>query len=116
MYSWVWKKSSVKNRDKTFSKVTALISEMNKTVLSHSVKFGIRDEYAIEYLEEILIQYICLTGIRPDLAVRGRGHHKSAELRYYDRMTEYIEKLKNYAHHIKVCGDERNSYMKYKIR
>ena len=112
MYSWVWKKSSVKSREKTFSKVTALISEMNKTVLSHSVRFGIRDEYAIEYLEEILAQYVLLTGISPELAVRGRGHHKSTELRYYDRMTEYIEKLKKYAHHIKVCGDERNSYSK----
>ncbi len=28
-YSWVWKKSSVRNRDKTFGKVTALLEEMN---------------------------------------------------------------------------------------
>lgn len=111
-YSWVWKKSSIKNRDKTFVKVTALIEEMNQTLLNHGVKIELRKEYAIEYLEDVLEQYAKLTELSPEKIVRGKGHRKSIEQRYYDNLFEYIERLKKYAHHIKTCGEQRNSYSK----
>lgn len=111
-YSWVWKKSCMKNRDKTFSKVTVILSEMNKTIISHGLKFGTRSEYAVEYLEETAEQYVSLAGIEPKKVIRGRGHHKSHEMRLYDRLCECIEKLKKYSKHIQICGDERNSYSK----
>ena len=111
-YSWVWKKSSVKNRKKTFDKVTVLLDEINKTLIYHGVKFGLREEYAIEYLEEISLKYAELCNINPDVIVRGRGHHKTTEQRNYDKLNEYIEKLKKYAEHISICGENRNSYSK----
>ena len=111
-YSWVWKKSSVKNRKKTFDKVTVLLDEINKTLIYHGVKFGLREEYAIEYLEEISEKYAELCNINPDVIVRGRGHHKTTEQRNYDKLNEYIEKLKKYAEHISICGEDRNSYSK----
>lgn len=111
-YSWVWKKSCEKNRLKVFAKITALLNEMNERIISYGVKFGIREEYAIEYLEQIQKQYIELCGFDPTTAVRGRGHRKTAEQRQYDKLTEYIERLKTYAQHIKICGEERNSYSK----
>lgn len=83
-YSWVWKKSSVKNREKIFVKITTLLQEMNQSILSFGIKFGIREEYAIEYLEQILEQYVSLMGIRPE----------------------------NIAEHIKICGKDRNSCSK----
>ena len=49
-YSWVWKKSCEKNRQKVFAKITDLLGEMNEKISSFSVKFGIREEYAIENL------------------------------------------------------------------
>lgn len=112
MYSWVWKKSSVKNRDKTFLKVSELLEQMNPTIAVFGVKFGIRTEYAIEYLEDILQKYVNLTGIKPNEIVRGRGHRKTTEQRYYDLLVEYINKLKKYAEHIKICGEDRNSFSK----
>ena len=112
MYSWVWKKSSIKNRDKTFVKVTYLLEKMNEIIAGFGVKFGTRTEYAIEYLEDVLQKYIKLTGIKPDEAIRGRGHRKTIEMRYYDLLKEYTEKLKKYAEHIKICGESRNSYAK----
>ena len=112
MYSWVWKKSSIKNRDKTFVKVTDLLEKMNSFISGFGVKFGTRSEYAIEYLENVLQKYIKLTGIKPDEIVRGRGHRKTIEMRYYDLLKEYTEKLKKYAEHIKICGENRNSYAK----
>lgn len=111
-YSWVWKKSSLKNRAKTFIKITALLTEMNKVIAVHSVKFGIREEYAIEYLESILDEFKRLCGLDPETVIRGRGHRKSTELRLYDKLEEYIGKLKKYAKHIRICGNERNSYSK----
>ena len=111
-YSWVWKKSSVKNRQKTFDKVTALLNEMNPMLVTHGVKFGVREEYAIEYLEQIMTQFVSLTGFDPRGKVKGRGHRKSAEQRMYDKLAEYTEKLKKYAEHIRICGEDRNSYSK----
>ena len=111
-YSWVWKKSSIKNRDKTFAKITALIDEMNQTLVNHGVKIESRKEYAIEYLEEISARYVNITGINPEKVVRGRGHHKSTEQRCYDNLLVCIEKLKKYATHIKICGEKRNSFSK----
>ena len=111
-YSWVWKKSSIKNRKKTFDKVTVLLEEINNEIIYQGVRFDIRTEYAIEYLEQITEQYIKLTGINPSLIVRGKGHHKTKEQRNYDNLVEYTEKLKKYAKHIRTCGEERNSYSK----
>ena len=111
-YGWVWKKSCLKNRNKTFEKITLLLGEINETVACRCVKFGIRTEYAIEYMEQITEQYKNLMGINPETVVRGRGHHKSAEQRTYDKLNEYTEKLKKYAEHINICGEYRNSYSK----
>ena len=111
-YSWAWKKSSIKNRKKTFDKVTALLEEINNEIIYQGVRFDIRTEYAIEYLEQITEQYIKLTGINPSLIIRGRGHHKTKEQKNFDKLVEYTDKLKKYAKHIRTCGEERNSYSK----
>ena len=111
-YSWVWKKSSLKSRAKTFAKVSKLLEEMNQTLLLHRVKFGIRTEYAIEYLEQILDQYASLTKLEPKTLPHGRGHKKTTQMRLYDSLSECIGKLKKYAEHIRICGEERNSYSK----
>lgn len=111
-YSWVWKKASIKSRNKTFLKITELFEDMNNSIASFGIKLGTRKEYAIEYLEDILRKYVELTGINPETVIRGRGHHKPTELKYYDKLSEYIEKLKKYASHINICGENRNSYSK----
>ena len=80
---------------KVFAKITELLSEINTRIAAFGVKFGVREEYAIEYLEQILKQYIQLCGFDPASAVRGRGHHKTSEQRYYDKLTSYIARLKS---------------------
>ena len=75
-YSWVWKKSSLKNRQKTFDKVSALLEEINKTIVYQGVKFDIRNEYAIEYLEQVAEQYVKLVDLH---IVHGKGHRKTTE-------------------------------------
>jgi len=111
-YSWVWKKSSLKSRQKTFDKISCLLNEINETVVSMGVKFGTRTEYAIEYMEQISEQYARLMNLQTGVVVRGRGHRKSAEQKNYEKLIEYTEKLKKYAQHIRICGEDRNSYSK----
>ena len=111
-YSWVWKKSSLKNRDKTFAKVTSLLNSINESLLCYTVKFGIRQEYTIEYLEKIRTEYKELLHIDTAKFVRGCGKRKSIEQKQYEELIELTEKLKKYANHIKICGENRNSYSK----
>ncbi len=106
-YSLVWKKSCVKNRLKIFAKVTDLIGEMNEIAALQSVKIETREEYAIEYLKQILKQFVTLCSLEPEKIVRGRGHHKSTEQRLYDKLSEYISRLKKYAEHIEICDEDR---------
>ena len=112
-YSWVWKKSCIKNRNKVFENISALIDDINEKTLSFlGVKIEKREEYAIDYLENILDEFKRTVGINTDDFVSGRGHHKSQAQRQYQKLEEYKERLKAYAKHIEVCGEERNSYSK----
>ena len=111
-YTWVWKKSCTKNRDKVFEKVSVLIDEINETLSFQGIKIEKREAYAIDYLENVLIQYQKATGIQPAQFVCGRGHRKSLEQHQYQKLEEYKNRLKAYANHIEICGDHRNSYSK----
>ena len=111
-YTWVWKKSCEKNRLKVFAKVTDLLEKMNEIIAPYGVKISAREEYAIEYLEEILSKFAELVGLDLNKKVCGRGHHKTPEQRLYERLSECLERLKKYAEHIKICGEDRGSYSK----
>ena len=112
-YTWVWKKSCIKNRGKVFEKLSALINAMNTEVLGYlGVKFEKRDDYAIEYVEELLEKYARVTKLDIGSFVTGRGHRKTLHQRQYQEMEGYLLRLKTYAKHIEICGESRNSYAK----
>lgn len=112
-YTWVWKKSCLRNRDKVFEKLSALIDSMNTNVLDYmGIKLEKRNEYAIDYVTELLENYKTATGLDMIKLVSGTGHRKSMEQRQYQEMQRFLERLKSYAKHIEICGNERNSYSK----
>ena len=112
-YTWVWKKSCTKNRDKVFQKVTELLEQINKEELCFlGVEFETRTEYAIEYLDQILQKYKEVYALNPEKFVSGKEHRKSTQQRHYQQLEEYRFRLSNYADHIEICGDSRNSYSK----
>lgn len=112
-YTWVWKKSSEKNRDKTFEKISVLLDEINKEDLAQfGVKIEKRTEYAIEYLQDILKQYKELLNIDVSTFVNGKGKRKTSYQRRYELLQEYTNKLCTYAKNIAICGEKRNSYSK----
>lgn len=112
-YTWVWKKSCIKSRDKTFLKVTDLINTINEDIMSsYRIRFGTRTEYAPEYLEMIRLNYLEKTCLNPEDFVYGKGKRKTPEQRYYDMLVEYTEKIISYGKHIETCGESRGSYSK----
>lgn len=112
-YTWVWKKSCIKNRGKVFEKLSTLIDEMNRTTLFlMGVKLENREEYEINYVEEMLENYRQTTNLDVSTFVSGIGHRKSIPQKQYQKMQGYLERLKTYAKHIEICGEQRNSYAK----
>jgi transposase len=112
-YTWVWKKACLTSRNRIYTYLTQLIKEINETDLFfHNVEIGSRKEYTIEYVEYILNQYTKIMSIDTSTFVHGSGKRKTIEQKHYEKLEDYLKKLKKYAYHIKVCGDERNSYSK----
>ena len=112
-YTWVWKKACMTSRDRVYMYLTQLIQEINDTDLFfHNFKIGIRKEYTIEYVEFVIEQYQKIMEVDTSAFVYGSGKRKTALQKHYEKLTDYLKKLKKYAHHIKVCGDDRNSYSK----
>lgn len=112
-YTWVWKKSCLKNRSKVFEKISLLIDRMNEEVLGYlGVKFEKREEYAIEYIEGLLDSYTATVGLDPTKFVSGTGRRKSLHQKQYQEMQGYLERLRNYSDRIHICGENRNSYSK----
>lgn len=106
-------KSCIKNCGKVFDKISCLIDSMNQDVLGYlEVKLEKREEYAIDYVAELLEMYKKATDLDEYSFVSGRGHRKSIQQRQYQEMEEYLERLKTYATHIEICGKERSSYSK----
>ena len=112
-YSWVWKKTCITNRNKAFMNLTLLINEINATDLQYfNVEIGTRQEYSVEYVEYIIAEYEKSMKVDTSTFVYGSGKRKTLVQKHYEKLTGYLERLKKYAHHIKICGDERNSYSK----
>ena len=112
-YSWVWKKGSIHSRNNVFSKLNALLTEINESILTaYRVKYELRQEYAIEYVEYVLESFLETVGLKCEDFVHGKGNRKSREQKLYEKVEECLEKLKKYSEHIRICGDKRNSYSK----
>ncbi len=111
-YSWVWKKATEKSRYRLYDKITLLFQEINEELAYSGTRLNINTEYAPEYIREAADKYAEMWRLDESEFVYGRGHHKSAQQRHYEKLTEYAEKLEEYIEKIQICGEERNSYSK----
>lgn len=111
-YTWVWKKSTEKSRYRLFQKITALIEEINRSLSDTGFQIETNVEYTPQALEMILLGYAHTARIDEETFVRGRGHRKSREQKYYEKLKGYMEKLWEYVKKLWICGPERNSYSK----
>ena len=112
-YSWVWKKSCITSVSKELEKITKTFQEANETVLQYlGLKLGVREEYTVEYLAEMLEEFLKVTGMNQDEFVHGSGRRKTSVQRLYERIEHSRKKLKEYREKVDICGDKRNSYSK----
>ena len=112
-YTWVWKKGTIRSRNNVFGKLTELLNEVNASVLSaFGVKYEIRQEYAIGYVEYILQTFLETVGMTTETFVHGSGKRKSKEQKLYEKIEDCLKKLKKYSERIRICGEKRNSFSK----
>lgn len=111
-YTWVWKKATEKSRYRLFAKITELLTDMNKTLAYTGLKIETNTEYTPDSLEAVMSGYVFFCHVDKKEFVSGRGHRKSREQRYYEKLEGYTEKLREYVVKTKICGPDRNSYSK----
>ena len=111
-YTWVWRKGTEKSRYKLFEKITAQLEELNEELSWSGIRISTNTEYTPEYLEEVLARYAAMAEIDESTFQHGKGHHKSAEQRHYEKLKAYVKKLREYTEKLNICGTERNSYSK----
>ena len=112
-YTWVWKKSCIKSRNNVFGKLSLLLEDVNAYMaLYQRAVFDIRQEYSIEYVEYVLNTFLEASGMTTEDFAHGKGKHKTAIQRLYEKVYDCRQKLRSYAEKIMICGEERNSYSK----
>ena len=65
-YTWVWKKSCIKSRNKVFGKLSLILEDINAFMAFYQrAVFETRQEYAIAYVEYILCTFLEAAGMTP---------------------------------------------------
>jgi transposase len=108
-YTFIWKGSIEKFRDKLYRKITKQLEKMNERYQEKGIFFPVEETYEVETLMKI-VQYLDEEIKQGTVSfVYGKGQRKTALQRDYEKMSEYHGKLIEYNHYIEVIGPDRNS-------
>ncbi len=112
-YTFKWKKSILKYRDKLYKKISKALPELNELFKEYGYKEIIeKEKYKAKEIEKVtnrLLSIIDYLGIE---CVYGKGQQKTPIQRIYDQFKGYLEKLMEYKEDLKIIGPNRNSYAK----
>lgn len=111
-YTWVWKKATEKNRYKLFGKISKLFTDINADLKWSGLKLEVKEEYVPDELAKIVNRLKKEWDIDESKFVKGKGHRKTGEQRWYEELIAYHNKLVEYVEKIAICGTGRNSYSK----
>jgi transposase len=100
-YTFVWRKAVEKNRAKAREKIEPFIRRITET-------YGFDCNMSAEECYEALLNRSQWLNTH---FVSGKGNHKTQLQRDIEILSEYMEKDRQYAEHIRRCG-RRNSYSK----
>lgn len=79
--------------NKVFNKISEVIDKINnEDLVSFGLKIEKREEYAIEYIEEILNKYVELLNIDVNTFVQGKGKRKTSHQKNHEVLEEYCYK------------------------
>lgn len=107
-YTFVWKKSILKNEDRMFVKIEKLISEIN---LAEIKEFSIGKETATKDLQAVLCWLNSEKERRNIESVHGIGKRKTEIQKWVEQLEEFIERKERYDTS-KDLMKNRNSYSK----
>jgi len=112
-YTFKWKKSIEKHREKLYLKITKEIKKYNEIIPGHGYRaITITEKYKTKNLEKIVNR---LKGLMDYLGlelVYGKGNRKTPIQRLYDDFRECSDKLQEYEKDLTIIGPNRNSYSK----
>jgi len=112
-YTFKWKKSILKHRNKLYIKVTKEIKQYNEIMKDYGYKsLTASEKYKVKEMEKIVNRLVGLIDYLGIKLVYKQGKRKTAVQRLYDNMNEYYNKLKEYNNDLKIIGTNRNSYSK----
>jgi transposase len=112
-YTFIWKKSVLKHREKLYIKITNEIPKLNQIFKKYKTReVLVQERYKSNETEK---QVKKLKGIIEHLGIKtvyGKGQRKQPIQRVYDNIKAYSDKLQEYEKHLQIIGPKRNSYSK----
>lgn len=111
-YSFRWRGSVEKFRDKLYKKITKLLTGLNVRYQETDVCFELHETYDVDYLLSIKTFLDKELEFNKIIFVEGKGKRKTPLQRDYEHILEYITKLNEYQTDLKIIGPNRNSYAK----
>lgn len=112
-YSFKWKKSIIKHRNKLYKKVSMTLQKLNPIYESHGYKpVKETNTYSIKVLTKMVNRLVGIIDYNGIELVYGKGHHKSEIQRLYDQISGFLDKLREYEKDLSIIGPKRNSYAK----
>lgn len=115
-YTFVWKKSILKFREKLYLKITKELSKVNKLFDEYNFKpINMKEKYKIKEIQKIVNRLLVIIDHLGIKMVYGKGRRKTPIQRYYDNFKVYLDKLIEYKEHLETIGPKRNSYSKTDI-
>lgn len=107
-YTFVWKKSVIKNQSRLFEKINSFVGECEEL-------YGIRTVYnnriSLHTLKRLKKQLCRIRKEEGIVFVHGIGKRKTMLQKTTEQLDEYLEKLKEYTKKLHTLGN-RNSYSK----
>ena len=112
-YTWVWKKACITNRDKKFNELTGIFNSINEEYKYEANMFiETKETYTIEEVESV-VDLLKKKAEEEGIIFTSVKRSKKAKLqKTHDEIVKILNKLKEYAEKIEICGEHRNSYSK----
>lgn len=112
-YTFVWKKSVLKFKDKLTQKIITILPDLNDALMKHDFPvLAVKDSYDTNELLDVLIQLNMILDQEGISVVYGKGKRKEKIQRLFDTFEEYHQKMVEYQQHLDIIGEGRNSYSK----
>lgn len=108
-FTFVWKKTAVKSRDKSYERITKVYNDLNK---EYNFNLEISDIYDLEAVDKVISNILSLINRDNIDLVYGKGKRKAPIQRLLDDLIKHFLKLIECLEKIEICGPDRNSYSK----